>query len=362
MRKKHESPTASHHSRRDEIGRLLVVGIPGTKLDDATRKVLEDLRVGGVILFKRNVESPKQIRALTKALHALPSRPLISIDQEGGRVARLREPFTEMPPAAVVGAGGDPRLARRIGEAIGRELSSVGIDIDFVPVLDVHSNPDNPVIGDRAFASDPDTVARFGVAMMRGLHAGGVISCGKHFPGHGDTATDSHFELPVVKRSLAGLTRIELAPFRAAIAARIPMLMTAHVVYPALDRKRAATVSPAIIDGLLRRHMKFKGVIASDDLHMRAISGNRSVATAAIESLGAGVDWLLICQELGDAVKVRDAIVAALQDGTLKASAVKRASQRVLKLMKRHARRRPKACRVPNAKHRQLVQALLGSS
>ena len=331
------------------------------ELDGSTRATLEELRVGGVILFKRNVESPKQIRALTKALHALPSRPLISIDQEGGRVARLREPFTEMPPAAVVGASGDPRLARRIGEAIGRELSSVGIDIDFVPVLDVHSNPDNPVIGDRAFASDPDTVARFGVAMMRGLHAGGVISCGKHFPGHGDTATDSHFELPVVKRSLSGLTRIELAPFRAAIAAGIPMLMTAHVVYPALDKKRAATVSPSIIDGLLRRRMGFRGVIASDDLHMRAISGDQSVAKAAVDSLAAGVDWLLICQELGDAVKVRDAIITALQDGTLKASAVKRASQRVLTLMKRHARRRPKTCRLPNARHRKLIQTLLGS-
>lgn len=343
-------------TRDAAIGRLLVVGIPGTELDGATRDALEELQVGGVILFKRNVDSAKQIRALTGALHKLPSRPLISIDQEGGRVARLQAPFTEFPPAAVVGQTGDVRLARRIGEAIGRELCSVGIDIDYVPVLDVHSNPDNPVIGDRAFASDPDTVARFAIAMMRGLHAGGVIPCGKHFPGHGDTASDSHFDLPVVARSRAGLNRIELAPFRAAIEAGIPMLMTAHVVYPALDKKRPATVSPAIIDRLLRQRLGFQGVVASDDLHMRAISAQQSIAAAAVASIAAGVDQLLVCHDLGEAKKVVDAIAAAIEDGTLPAEKVTRAAKRILDLMRRHARRRPKTCRLPNAPHARLVR------
>lgn len=352
---KHEPPS----DRDAAIGRLLVVGIPGPELDAATRDALEELRVGGVILFKRNVGSPKELRALTRALHRLRSRPLISIDQEGGRVARLRAPFTEFPPAAVVGRSGNVRLARRVGEAIGRELSSIGIDIDYVPVLDVHSNPDNPVIGDRAYASDPDTVARFGIAMMRGLHAGGVIPCGKHFPGHGDTAKDSHFDLPVVARSRAGLTRIELAPFRAAIDAGIPMLMTAHVIYPALDKKRPATVSPAIIDRLLRQRMGFQGVVASDDLHMRAISGNQSIAMAAVASVRAGVDQLLVCHDLGEAKKVVGAVAGALESGSLDADTVERASQRILALMRRHARRRFKSCRLPNAQHRRLAQELI---
>jgi beta-N-acetylhexosaminidase len=364
LTKAHHPPATSHQplsSLRDTIGRLLVVGIPGPELDAATRDALEELRVGGVILFKRNVETPSQIRALTRALHRLRSRPLISIDQEGGRVCRLSAPFTELPAAAVVGRSGDVGLARRIGEAIGRELSSVGIDIDYVPVLDVHSNPDNPVIGDRSFASDPATVARFGVAMMRGLQAGGVIPCGKHFPGHGDTSTDSHLELPVVSRSRAGLERIELAPFRAAIAAGIPMLMTAHVVYPALDKKRAATVSPAIIDRLLRQRMGFRGVVAGDDLHMRAISGKQSIAAAATDSIAAGVDQLLVCHDLIEAGKVVAAISEAIRNGSLESAKVEKAGQRILNLMKRHTRRRPKTCRIPNARHTRLVQDLLAS-
>jgi len=341
------------------IGRLLVVGIPGMEVDAETRDALEDLCVGGVILFKRNVDSPKQIRELTRDLHKLGSRPLISIDQEGGRVARLGAPFTELPAAAVVGRVGDVALARRLGEAIGRELASVGIDIDYAPVLDVHSNPDNPVIGDRSFASDPTKVARFGIAMMRGLHAGGVIACGKHFPGHGDTATDSHFDLPVVARSRTGLDRIELAPFRAAIAAGIPMLMTAHVVYPALDKKRPATVSPAIIDRLLRKHMGFAGVVASDDLHMRAISGEHSIASAAVDSLGAGVDQLLVCHDLTEARNVAAAIAKAIDDRSLKRGTVERASHRILDLLTRHRRRRPKACRLPNLSHKKLAQQFM---
>ncbi len=343
-------------SLRTTIGRLLVVGIPGFEIDAATREALEELCVGGVILFKRNVDTPAQIRALTRALHSLRPRPLISIDQEGGRVARLRNPFTEFPAAAVVGRNGDAGLARNIGEAIGRELSAVGIDVDYVPVLDVHSNANNPVIGDRAFASDPETVARFAIAMMRGLRAGGVIPCGKHFPGHGDTATDSHHELPVVKRSRTGLDQIELAPFRAAISAGIPMLMTAHVVYPALDPKCPATVSPAIIDRLLRQGMGFEGVVASDDLHMRAISASQSIAKAAVDSVAAGVDQLLVCHDLGEAKKVVEAIAAAIDDGSLKLTKVERASQRILKLMRSHARHRPKQCRLPNTRHQRLVR------
>ena len=191
---------------------------------------------------------------------------MVAIDHEGGRVLRLGEPFTQFPPAAVVGRTRNPDLAYRVGHAMGVELASVGIDLSFAPVLDVHSNPANPVIGDRAFGSDPALVSEMGIALMRGLHDGGVLSCGKHFPGHGDTEKDSHLELPVVRRSRAELEQTELVPFRAAIAAGVPMLMSAHVLYPALDPEHPATLSRAILTDLLRGELHFDGVVASDDL------------------------------------------------------------------------------------------------
>ncbi|MFQ5668549.1 MAG: beta-N-acetylhexosaminidase, partial [Candidatus Binatia bacterium] len=238
------------------IGRLLFVGIPHDTLDEATRQVLERLQVGGVVLFRRNTGSPRDVRVLTAALHALPSRPLVAIDHEGGRVMRLGDPFTQFPAAAEIGRTRDKRLAYRIGRAMAEELSSVGIDVSFAPVLDVHSNSANPIIGDRAFGSDPALVRDMGVVMMRGLRAGGVIPCAKHFPGHGATDTDSHLELPVVQRSREELECTELLPFRAAIAAGVPMLMTAHVRYPALDAA-PATLSRPILTHLLREELRF---------------------------------------------------------------------------------------------------------
>jgi beta-N-acetylhexosaminidase len=186
---------------RTSIGRVLMAGLPGVELDGATREMLTRLQVGGVILFRRNVGSPAQLAALCRELHELPSRPLVAIDHEGGRVLRLEAPFTAFPPMAQLGATGDERLAHAVGLAMAVELAAAGIDLDFAPVLDVNSNPANPIIGDRSFSADPAVVARMGIAFMRGLHAGGVLSCGKHFPGHGDTERDSHLELPVVPRS-----------------------------------------------------------------------------------------------------------------------------------------------------------------
>src|SRR5512139_3951450 len=286
---------------REDIGGLLMVGIPGPTLEAGTRRVLERLRVGGVILFRRNVGTPEEIAALTRALHELPSRPHIAIDHEGGRVMRLGDPFTPFPAAAVVGRRADTELTQKIGQAMGHELASVGIDIDFAPVLDVHSNALNPVIGDRAFGTDPALVSAMGIALMRGLLAGGVLPCGKHFPGHGATAKDSHLELPAVGGTRAQLEHTELVPFRAAIAAGMPMLMTAHVLYPALDPDQPATLSRRILTELLRHEMGFRGVLVSDDLEMRAISDHHGIGAAAVATLQAGADVLLICQSLDKA-------------------------------------------------------------
>ena len=335
-----------------------MVGIPGVTLDAATRQTLAHLHVGGVILFRRNVGTPADVAALTAALHALPSQPLVAIHHEGGRVMRLGEPFTQFPAAAAIGRSGDPSLAYAVGQAMATELASVGIDIDFAPVLDVHSNPANPVIGDRAFGSDPALVGKLGVALMRGLQAGGVIPCGKHFPGHGDTTADSHFELPVVRRARAELEHTELAPFRVAIAAGLPLLMTAHVVFTALDPDRPATLSRLILTDLLRRDVGFAGVIASDDLDMRAITAQHSTGVAAVASLQAGADQLLVCQELENAVRAAAAIEAAVADGALDVQIVSAAAGRIAQLRAQPPRAGAPHCVLPNPDHCALAARL----
>jgi beta-N-acetylhexosaminidase len=342
---------------RHQIGRLLFVGIPGATLDAATRRTLERLHVGGVILFRRNVGDAAAVAALTAELHALPSHPLVAIDHEGGRVLRLGPPFTQFPPAAILGQTRSPEVTYRVGRAMAAELASVGIDLNFAPVLDVHSNPANPVIGDRAFGTDPAPVSELGIALMRGLLDGGVLACGKHFPGHGDTATDSHLELPTVQRSREELERIELSPFRAAIAARIPMLMTAHVLYPALDAAHPATVSRRILTDLLRTELGFGGVVVSDDLEMRAISDHRDIGGAALATLRAGADALLVCQELSKAVAAFDAIEQAVADATLEPATVTAAARRLERLRTAQDAESVIRCTLPSPEHQKLAEA-----
>src|SRR5206468_8201160 len=276
---------------RRTAGQLFMVGLPRPALDRETREFLAERCPGGVILFKRNIRSAEQLRRLVADIHATGAGvpPLVALDHEGGRVDRLpHPPFTHFPPMALVGESGDTRLAEAVGRAMGRELRAVGIDLDFAPVLDVWSNPRNRVIGDRAFGTDPARVARLGVALARGLGRAGVLACGKHFPGHGASAGDSHFVLPRVRRSRRALAATELVPFARAAAADIPALMTAHIVYPALDPRRPATLSPAICRDLLRRRLGFRGVLFSDDLEMNAVAARSTPARSAAAALGAG--------------------------------------------------------------------------
>jgi len=278
-------------------GELVIGGFPGTSLPEPFARALRDRRRGGAILFKPNVEGgPAQVAALGRALHAASPEmpPIVGIDQEGGRVARLRAPLLEVPPMRTVASWGDPTFAERISRAMGTELAALGITVDFAPVLDVNTRPENPVIGDRAFGSDPETCARYGVAWVRGLQSTGLLACGKHFPGHGDTSKDSHVDLPVVDQPRERLERVELVPFRAAAAAGVAMMMTAHVLYTALDPKRPATLSP-VASTTLRDEVGFGGVLVSDDLEMRAIAARWETGEAAVASIAAGCDALLVC-------------------------------------------------------------------
>lgn len=289
-----------------KIGQVMVIGFDGPETDDGLLEMIEDYHVGGVILFARNVESPRQVATLTNALQSAAALStavesahpglLIAIDQEGGRVARLIESkgFTEFPSAMALTATGDVENARRVAEAMAAEMRAVGINADFAPDLDVNNNPANPVIGIRSFSSEPGLVAQYGVAFVEGLQDDGVLAFGKHFPGHGDTSVDSHVSLPLVPHERARLEAVEFVPFKAAMGANVAGIMSAHVTFPAIDATPglAATLSSKVLTDLLREELGYGGLLVTDSLEMGALSGY-PVPVAAATALQAGADLLL---------------------------------------------------------------------
>lgn len=283
------------------------------------RALAREFDLGGVVLFARNVESPEQVLELAFTSEVLGGAwpAWVSVDQEGGRVARLRAPFTVWPPMATLGRAPSGDLATRFARALARELRAVGVTLDFAPVLDLNTNPANPVIGDRSLSADVDTAAALGAAIITALQAAGVAACGKHFPGHGDTTVDSHLDLPVVDHAPDRLRAVEFAPFRAAIAAGVAFVMTAHVVVPALDDTRPATLSPNVLR-LLRDELGFRGVVVSDDLEMQAIAKSWTPSEAAVAAVTAGCDALLVCSGNveGQALTL-EALVKAVESGAL---------------------------------------------
>jgi beta-N-acetylhexosaminidase len=282
---------------RRHVGRLAIVGFTGHSVPDELRRLAAEFDLGGVIYFARNIVDPAQVAELSRECAGLKRDwPLwISVDQEGGRVARLKKPFTEWPPANTLGRSGDEKLAARFAVALSAELRAVGINLDYVPVLDVHTNPANPVIGDRALAERADEVARLGRVLIRELQAAGITACGKHFPGHGDTSTDSHEVLPIVEHDRKRLDAVELLPFRAAIAEGVATIMTAHVQVPVLDKDRPGSLSPIVTTQLLKQTLGFGGVVICDDLGMKAVSATMSLAEASVGAVTAGADAILLC-------------------------------------------------------------------
>jgi len=305
---------------RRDIGQLLIGSLASTTITPELRSLAREFSLGGVILFSRNIEAPEQVAELSIDTQALAGEmPLwVSVDQEGGRVARLRKPFTEWPPMAVLGRSGSTELAARFAAALAAELKAVGITLDYAPVLDIHTNPKNPVIGDRALSEDAAMVARLGAAIIDELQRHGVAACGKHFPGHGDTSVDSHLELPLVEHPPDRIRRVECVPFREAIRTDVAFIMTAHVLVPSLDEERPATLSPRIVQDMLREELGYQGVILSDDLEMKAIARSYAVPEAAVQAIAAGCDGVLICS--GD-VEVQaatlEALVHAVEEGRI---------------------------------------------
>ena len=316
---------------RCHVGQLAIVGFAGHSIPEEIRSLAREFDLGGVIFFARNIEEPEQVAELSRESQALAADiPLwVSVDQEGGRVARLKRPFTEWPPMMTLGRAGDETLAERFARALATELKAVGISLDYTPVLDVHTNPDNPVIGDRSLAERAEDVARLGTAIIRTLQAEGIAACGKHFPGHGDTSTDSHFELPLLEHPPDRLEAVELVPFKAAIAADVASIMTAHILIPALDEERPATLSPLIVDGLLKRQLGYQGLVVSDDLEMKAISGRYGQSEATVRAIAAGCDAVLMCAaDPAAQAAALEAVIHAVEDETLSATRVEDALAR----------------------------------
>ncbi len=279
----------------DPLAGLLLAGFHGTRADDPEPAALAAAGVGGFVIFARNVESPEQVHALLAGLAAAsPSPPLLAVDQEGGRVARLRAPLTVWPAMAQLGEAGDEATARAVGRALGSEIAAVGFNVVFAPVLDVRFEGTTVAIGDRALSDDPAIVSALGRGLIQGLQDAGLAACAKHFPGHGHVTVDSHRALPTCPLDEAALRRDHLAPFADAVAAGVDSVMTAHVVYPAVD-EAPATLSARWIDGVLRKELGHRGVVFSDDLEMGAITAGAGIAQAAVDSIRAGVDGLLVC-------------------------------------------------------------------
>lgn len=315
---------------------MIVSGFEGTSLNSRTRDLIVQQGIGGLILFERNYQNPEQLSKLINDLQSLNADnaeipPLfISVDQEGGRVARLGEPFTQFPSMSCLGQANSKDLAYRFGLAMGKELRAVGINMDYAPVLDVHSNPANPIIGKRALDTEPAKVARLGAELIRGFYDAGVIPVGKHFPGHGDTSQDSHLTLPRVERTLESLEQCELIPFSHAIEQGLEVIMTAHVVYPAWDDSQPATFSPTIMNEVLRNALQFEGLIISDDLEMQAIDQKLE----SIPQLGtqAGVDLFLICHDLEKVSSLQNAMIRDIETGKIPQTTIEQSLARIFKV------------------------------
>jgi beta-N-acetylhexosaminidase len=254
---------------------------------------------------------------------------MMSVDQEGGRVLRMREPFTLVPSMRQIGQVADEQLAFQIGRVLARELRAVNFDMNLAPVLDVDTNPSNPVISSRSFGGSTELVSRLGVAVMRGLQENGVAACAKHFPGHGDTNKDSHHELPTLpQHDMDRLNRVELPPFRAAIEAGVASVMSAHVIYSQIDPVNPGTMSSAILDGILRKRFGFDGLVMSDDMQMKAIADHYGFDESIVRAAEAGIDLFWICHSVELQNRAIDVLIRAAESGALRPQRLEEASRR----------------------------------
>jgi beta-N-acetylhexosaminidase len=327
---------------RDAAGQHFLVDFAAPEITPGVERLIREGGIGGVILFAKNIRSTEQVRGLTADLQRIAADaglpPLfISVDQEGGMVNRLTDGVTVFPGAMSLGASNRADDAAAAGRMTSLELRALGINVNHAPALDVNSDAANPIIGVRAFGDDPDAVGRLGAAYVAAAKDAGVLATPKHFPGHGATAADSHLDLPTVDKDLQHLRREDIAPFAAALAAGADGLLTAHVVYRALDPDLPATLSRPILTALLREELGFEGVVFTDSMDMKAISGRWGRGPAAVRALGAGADMIMACGPAAAQWEALQAVRTAVEDGTLEAAALRRSGGRIAATKARYA-------------------------
>jgi beta-N-acetylhexosaminidase len=323
------------------IGQHFIAGFDGTTVTPEVKELIRGYKIGGFILFRRNIENVKQVKELIGKIQKLSKTPLfMGVDQEGGSVFRLGAPFTVLPHMSLVGdyyrKTRQTKLIKDLGRILGSELKAVGFNWDYAPVVDVHSNPKNPIIGKRSFSPDPLVVTNCVKALMKGLHQEGVLSCAKHFPGHGMTSVDSHLALPIVDDPTRLMWKRDLVPYRKLIAQNsLPAVMTAHVRYPEWDPHYPATLSRPILTHLLRGRLGFKGVVISDDLWMKAVSEKYGISEATRLFFEAGGDIAMICKEPASTMESMDLMAKVIKHDREMIAEMKESAARIKKLRKK---------------------------
>ncbi|MGO4544049.1 beta-N-acetylhexosaminidase [Paenibacillus sp. 2TAB23] len=324
----------------EKIGQLVLVGVEGTTLQAPTTELIDTYHVGGFILYKNNITNPNQTLKLLNALKERNTKneaPLwLSIDQEGGKVSRMPDDFVKIPPAATIGKRDNAAYTREVGSALGTEVRSLGFNMDFAPVLDINSNPDNPVIGNRSFGTDAKTVTTHGIETMKAIQSEQVAAVVKHFPGHGDTSVDSHLDLPVVNKSMAELQAFELLPFKEAIKQKADAIMVAHLLIPKLDKTYPASLSKTIVTDLLREELGYDGVVITDDMTMGGITEHFDVGESAVRSIQAGTDIILIGHDYKTQISVIKALKLAARDGAIAKEMLDKSVYRILSLKQKY--------------------------
>ncbi len=324
----------------EKIGQMVIVGLDGYSADEHARQMIEEYNVGGFILFKSNIQNSNQMLELLNSLKNINRAnkvPLfLSVDEEGGRVSRLPDEFLKIPSNKTIGKLNNSSVSHQVGSIIGEELESFGMNMDFAPVLDINSNPKNPVIGDRSFGTAPDLVSKLGVETMKGLQSQNIIPVVKHFPGHGDTSTDSHVGLPRVNNDLKRLRNFELKPFAHAIENGAEAVMVAHILLPKIDPKNPASFSKTIISDILRTELNYDGVVITDDFTMGAIVKNYNIGQAAVKSILAGSDIVLVCHDFEKQKAVISALKDAAQSGQLPMDRIDQSVTRIMHLKQEH--------------------------
>lgn len=317
----------------EKIGQMILSGFNGTCFNEELNTLLNDLKVGGVILFSRNIEDSKQLKKLTSDIidtnQDIPF--FISIDEEGGRVSRLPKDIKKFESSKSIGDRGDEKYAYENGREIGRILKNHNINMNFAPVLDIYSNPKNTVIGDRAFGDNEKVVSSMGIATMKGLRDENIIPVVKHFPGHGDTEIDSHLGLPIVEKNLKQLNELELIPFNKAIENGVGAVMVSHILIKEIDDKYPATLSYTMINDILRNDMKFENIVITDDMLMKAITDYISIEAASVKSIKAGADIILIGSDINKTKSVIERIKLAVTNNEISEERIDKSVYRILK-------------------------------